>query len=104
VVVEETTEPQARSRRTLIAVTIGVVIAAVLVAYGFSRSDDDREPSSTTSTTLVIGVIQAPAQVATTQGVAAPGGTAPATNDVPTIPTGTADVAFPPVSTDIVVP
>ena len=35
----------ARSRTTMIAVTAGVVVAAGLVAYGFSRSDDDRDPS-----------------------------------------------------------
>jgi hypothetical protein len=94
--VVETTESRRRSRTTLIAVTVGVVAAAALVAYGFSRSDDDRVPS--TDTAPIVGVIQAPAQVATTQGVAVPSETPPATADVPTIPTGTADVAFPPVS------
>jgi hypothetical protein len=102
VVVVEPIEPERRSRRTLIAVTVGVVVAAVLVAYGFARSDDDRAPASTT--TAVIGVIQAPAEVATTQARAVPSGSTPATNDVPTVPTGTADVIFPPASSDIPAP
>jgi hypothetical protein len=97
--VVETTESTRRSRTTLIAVTAGVVVAAALLGYGFSRSDDDRVPS--TDTSPIVGVIQAPANVATTHGPALPPGTPPATADVPTIPTGTADVAFPPVSVDI---
>ena len=98
----ETTEPEPKRRPLipLIAVTIGVVIAAVLVAYGFSQSDDDREPGSTTTPT--IGVIQAPAEVSTTQGVRPPEQTF-ATNDVPlVVPSGTADIGFPPpVTPDI---
>ena len=80
--------------------TAGVVVAGALVAYGFSRSDDDRD----SNTPPTIGVIQAPAQVATTQGPAVPPGSAPVTADLPLVPAGTADVAFPPVSSDIVVP
>ena len=105
IVVEPVVEPieaKRRSRRTLIGVTVGVVVAGSLVAYGFSRSDDAREPNSNTPPT--IGVIQAPAQVFTTQNDVAVPGSAPATNDVPTVPTGTADVAFPPVSSAILVP
>ena len=99
--IEEPIEAKQRSRRTLIGVTAGVVVAAALVAYGFSRSDDPRKPNSDTPPT--IGVIQAPAQVFTTHDVVAPGAV-PATNDVPLVPTGTADVAFPPVSSDVLVP
>ena len=99
----ETTEPEPkqRSRLALILVTVGVVIAAVLVAYGFSQSDDDRDPATTTPPT--IGVIQAPADVATTQGPARPPDETFATDDVPlVIPSGTADIGFPPpVTPDI---
>ena len=86
---------------TMIGVTVGVVAAASLVAYGFSQSDDDREP--TTDTPPTIGVIQAPAQVNTTQalvGAPSPG----TTDDVSVIPIGTLDVAFPPDSIDIPAP
>jgi hypothetical protein len=103
VIVVEPVEAKQRSRRTLIGVTAGVVVAGALVAYGFSRSDDDSQPDSSTPPT--IGVIQAPAQVfTTTQADVAVPGSGPATNDVPTVPTGTADVAFPPVSSNILVP
>ena len=105
IVVEPVVEPieaKRRSRRTLVGVTAGVVVAGALVAYGFSRSDDKREPNSNTPPT--IGVIQSPAQVFTTHADVAVPGSAPATNDVPTVPTGTADVAFPPVSSKILVP
>ncbi|MEO8266780.1 MAG: hypothetical protein ABI706_14860 [Ilumatobacteraceae bacterium] len=95
-------EAKRRSRTTLIAVTAGVLVAGALVAYGFSRSDDDRDTNTKTPPT--IGVIQAPAQVVTTLGPAVSPGTAPATVDLPLVPAGTADVAFPPVSSDIVVP
>jgi hypothetical protein len=93
-------EPKRRSRIPLIAVTVGVTIAAVLVAYGFSQSDDDREPISSTPPT--IGIIQAPADVATTQGTRAPEPTT-ATDDVPlVVPSGTADIGLPaPVTADI---
>ena len=101
-VVEEPIEAKRRSRRTLIGVTAGVVVAGALVAFGFSRSDDQREPNSNTPPT--IGIIQSPAQVFVTQPDVAVPGSAPATNDVPTVPTGTADVAFPPVSSNILVP
>jgi hypothetical protein len=101
VIVVEPIEPKQRSRRALIGFTAGVVVAGALVAYGFSRSDDDSQPDPSTPPT--IGVIQAPAQVFTTHDVAVPG-SAPATNDVPTVPTGTADVVFPPVSSNILVP
>ena len=100
--IEEPVEAKQRSRRTLVGVTAGVVVAGALVAYGFSRSDDKRDPDSNTPPT--IGVIQAPAQVFTTQNDVVVPGSAPATNDVPTVPTGTADVAFPPISSDILVP
>jgi hypothetical protein len=94
--VVETTEPapKQRSRIGLIAVTVGVVIAALLIAYGLSQSDDDNEPTSSTPPT--IGVIQAPAEVATTQGVARPPESAPATNDLPLVVPGTADIGLPP--------
>ncbi|MEP7114232.1 MAG: hypothetical protein ABI862_13285 [Ilumatobacteraceae bacterium] len=99
----EPKEPNRRSRTTLIAVTVGVVIAAALVAYGFSTSDDDdRVPTSTTPPT--IGAILSPGEVATTQNGSRPAGSAPDTADVPTVPTGTADVVFPPVSVDIPAP
>ncbi|HEY0521558.1 MAG TPA: hypothetical protein VGC84_18860 [Ilumatobacteraceae bacterium] len=78
--------------------TIAVIVAAALVAYGFSRSDD---PRPGTDTIPIVGVIQSPANVATTLGPPGPSQTTPGTADVPTIPTGTADVAFPPVSVDI---
>ena len=100
--VEEPVEAKQRSRRTLIGVTAGVVVAGALVAYGFSRSDDTRDPDTNTPPT--IGVIQAPAQVFTTQNDVVVPGSSPATDDVPTVPTGTADVAFPPISSDILVP
>ncbi len=94
-------DPKNRSRFALILVTVGVVIAAVLVAYGFSQSDDDREPTSTT-TPPTIGVIQAPADVSTTQGVRPPEETL-ATDDLPLVaPSGTADIGLPPpVTADI---
>jgi hypothetical protein len=101
VIVVEPVEAKQRSRRTLIGVAAGVVVAGGLVAFGFSRSDDDSKPDPSTPPT--IGVIQAPAQVFTTHDLAVPG-SAPATNDVPTVPTGTADVAFPPVSSKVLVP
>jgi hypothetical protein len=104
VVVVETVEPERRSRRTLVAVTVGVVVAAALVAYGFSRSDDDDDRAPSSTTTPIIGVIQAPADVATTQLDVRPVQSAPATDDVPTIPTGTADFVFPAVSSDIPAP
>ena len=104
----EPTEPiespasKRKSLTTMIAVTVGVLVAGALVAYGFSRSDDDRDTNTKTPPT--IGVIQAPAQVATTLGPAASPGTVPATVDLPLVPADTADVAFPPISSDIVVP
>ena len=100
----ETVEPERRSRRTLIAVTVGVVVAGALVVYGFAESDDDDDRAPTSTTSPVIGVIQAPADVATTQVDVRPLDSAPATFDVPTVPTGTADFVFPPVSSDIPAP
>jgi hypothetical protein len=101
--VVETVESKRRSRRILLAVTVGVIAAGALVAYGFSRSDDDRAPTSDIPPT--IGVIQAPAAVQTTQNVGASRtGSTPVTADVPVVPTGTADVAFPPVSSKVLVP
>ena len=98
----ESPEAKRRSRTTLLVVTAGVVVAGALVAFGFSRSDDDRDPNSNTPPT--IGVIQSPAQVVTTLGPAVSPGSTPATADLPLVPAGTADVAFPPISSDIVVP
>ena len=98
----EPIEPERRSRRTLITVTVGAVVAAALIAFGFAQSDDDRVPASTT--TVTIGVIQAPAEVATTVARGIPSGSVAVTNDVPIVPTGTADVIFPPVSLDIPAP
>jgi hypothetical protein len=96
--VTETTSSRRRSRLIRIGSTVAVVVAAGLAVWGFSRSNDDR-PNDTTPG---IGVINAPAEVNSTRPDIV--GTAPATNDVPTIPTGTADVALPPASTDIVTP
>ena len=92
-------ESKRRSRSVRIASTVGILAAGALVAYGFSR-DDDRAPVTTTPPT--IGVIQAPAQVQTTQAPVAGPTVAPATtDDVPVVPVGTADIGFPPVSSDI---
>ncbi|MEP7045404.1 MAG: hypothetical protein ABI949_01925 [Ilumatobacteraceae bacterium] len=97
----EPIEPKRRSRRTLIGVTAGVVVAGALVAYGFSRSDDNRVPANTPPT---IGGIQAPAVVLSTQDlVVTTSQTTPGTVDVPVVP-GTVDVGFPPVSSNILVP
>ena len=97
----ESVESNGRSRKKLIGVTIGVVAAAALIAYGLSRSDDDRPPSDTPPT---IGVIQAPAQVFTTQAPSAVPASTPVTADVPVLPAGTADVEFPPISSRVLVP
>ena len=93
-------EPKRRSRLPLIAVTFGVVVAAILVAYGFSQSDDDREPGSSTPPT--IAVIESPAEVATTQG-SRPPEPPTETDDVPlVVPSGTADIGLPPpVTADV---
>ena len=99
---ENESEGRSRSRKTLIGVTVGVVAAAALVAYGFSRSDDDRVPASDTPPT--IGVIQAPAQVFTTQPQSAVPGSTPVTADVPVVPAGTVDIGVPPVSSRVLVP
>ena len=97
----ESIESQRRSRITLIAVTAGVVVAAGLVAYGFSRSDDDRDPADTPPT---IGVIQSPAEVFTTDAVIVIPGSAPTTDDLPVVPEETVDIGAPPISSNIVVP
>ena len=86
----------------MIAVTAGVVVAAGLVAYGFSRSDDDRDLDSDTPPT--IGVIQAPAEVFTTDAVVVIPGSAPTTDDLPVVPEETVDIGAPPISSNIVVP
>ncbi len=99
--VVETIESKRRSRLVRIGSTVAVVVAATLVVWGFSRANDDRPNDSDTPPT--IGVIQNPAVVLTTRA-AVDSGTAPATVDVPTVPTGTADVVFPPVSSAIPVP
>ena len=99
--VAETIEAKRRSRLVRIGSTVGVVVAATLVVWGFSRANDDRSPDSDTPPT--IGVIQNPAVVLTTQGAAHPG-SAPGTFDVPTVPTGTADIGLPPVTADISTP
>jgi hypothetical protein len=99
----KTIEPKRKSRTTLIAVSVGVVAAGSLIAYGFSRSDDD--PGPATDIPPTIGVIQAPAAVQTTQNLGANRtGSTPATADVPVVPVGTADIASPPVSSNILVP
>jgi hypothetical protein len=101
--VVEPVESKRRSRTTLIAVTIGVVVAGLLVAYGFSRADDDREP--TTDVPPTIAVIQAPAEVSATSttlsGVVI---SSPDTVDVPVVPDDTADVALPPITAGTLVP
>jgi hypothetical protein len=93
-----------RSRLIRIGSTVGVLIAAGLVAWGFSRGDDDRAPDSSTPVSPTIGVIQQPASVnstiATTIATQVPV-SAPSTEDVPTIPPGTVDVPLPPSSSDI---
>jgi hypothetical protein len=99
--VVQTIESRRRSRVVRIGSTVGVVVAAGLVFWGFSRGDDDRSPPSDSSPGLVIN---GPAEVLTTQAVGVPAGSAPATADVPVVPVGTADVAFPPVSSDIAAP
>ncbi|MGZ4724998.1 MAG: hypothetical protein ACXV8L_12390, partial [Ilumatobacteraceae bacterium] len=101
-VVVETIESKRRSRVVRIGSTVGVVVAAGLVVWGFARANDDRSPHTDTPPT--IGVIQNPAVVLTTQGSPRVIGTAPATVDVPVVPVGTADVAFPPTTNDIVAP
>ncbi len=99
-VVAETIESKRRSRSVRLAATIGIVAAGLLVAYGFSQANDDRSPDSDTPPT--IAVIQLPAVVQTTQAVGGQPSVSPsATDDVPVVPTGTADIAFPPVSSDI---
>ncbi len=98
----ETIESKRRSRVVRIGSTVGIVVAAALVAWGFARANDDRSPHSDTPPT--IGVIQNPAVVLTTQGSARVAGTAPVTADVPLVPVGTADIALPPVSSDIPTP
>ena len=99
--VAEAIESKRRSRLVRIGSTVGVVVAATLVVWGFSRANDDRTPDSDTPPT--IGVIQNPAVVLTTQG-AVHSGSAPGTFDVPTVPTGTADIGLPPVTADISTP
>jgi hypothetical protein len=84
----------------MIAVTAGVVVAAGLVAYGFSQSDDDRD----SDTPPTIGVIQAPAEVFTTDAVVVIPGSAPTTDDLPFVPEETVDIGAPPISSNIVVP
>jgi hypothetical protein len=106
--VVETIESKRRSRTARIALTIGLVAVTALVAYGFSRSDDDdRLPGSDTPPT--IGVIQAPADVLISGPVAVPGtadlAIVPAsTSDIPSSPNGTADIVLTPVSSDIPAP
>jgi hypothetical protein len=94
-----------RSRLIRIGSTVAVIVAAGLVVWGFSRGNDDRAPGITTPPT--IGAIVVPAVVQTTTGPSHTPGSAPATEDVPTIPTGTADVAIPvtsPLPSDIATP
>jgi hypothetical protein len=101
--VVETIQSKRRSRLVRIGSTVGVLIAAGLVAWGFSRSNDDRLPKSDTPPT--IGVIGGPADVMTTQGaVGSPSVTTPSTADVAVVPNGTLDIALPPVSSDIATP
>lgn len=100
-VVAEAIESKRRSRLVRIGSTVGIVVAAALVAWGFARANDDRSNSNTPPT---IGVIQSPADVHTTQGPPGPTASAPATVDVPKVPNGTADIALPPVSSDIPTP
>lgn len=100
--VAETIESKRRSRVVRIGSTVGIVIAAALVAWGFARANDSRSPDSKTPPT--IGVIQNPADVHTTQGPPGPTASAPATVDVPKVPNGTVDIALPPLSSDIPTP
>jgi hypothetical protein len=94
-----TVEARRRSRLVRTGSTVAVLVAAALVVWGFSRSNDDRSPGSTPPPT--IGVIQNPAVVQTTTGSTRVPGSAPATEDVPSIPVGTADVAFPPITSPL---
>jgi hypothetical protein len=98
--VVEPIESKRRPRTTLVAVTAGVVVAAGLAAYGFSRSDDDGDPA----TPPTIGVIQAPAEVFTTQPLVVIPALAPTTDDLPIVPFGTVDIGAPLDSTNILVP
>lgn len=91
----ETMQSRRRSRLVRIGSTVAIIAAAALAIWGFSRDDDDRSPDTSIP---LIGVIEQPAVVQTTKPAAAVPGSAPATDDVPLIPVGTADVAFPPVS------
>jgi hypothetical protein len=98
-------ESKRRSRLVRLGSTAAILIAAGLVVWGFARGNDDRSPGPTTTPT--IGAIVVPAVVQTTTGSSHTQGSAPATEDVPTIPTGTADVALPvtsPLTSDIAKP
>ncbi|HEY7626880.1 MAG TPA: hypothetical protein VH761_07425, partial [Ilumatobacteraceae bacterium] len=58
----ESMQSRRRSRLIRIGATVAVLVAAGLVAWGFSRGgDDERGPD--TSTPPTIGVIQQPASV-----------------------------------------
>ncbi|MEP7203739.1 MAG: hypothetical protein ABI894_14080 [Ilumatobacteraceae bacterium] len=80
--------------------TVAVIVAAALVAYGFSRGDDDRD----TDIPPTIGVIQAPAEVLTTRPLVVNPGSAPTTDDLPLVPDETVDIGAPPISSNVVVP
>jgi len=104
-VVVEPVESKGRSRTTLIQVTVGVAVAAMLVAFGFSLSDDNGETDSDIPPT--IGVIQAPAEVSatsTTLSALVVPTSSPDTVDVPVFPDDTADVAVPPITAGTLVP
>jgi len=103
--VVEPVESKRRSRTTVIVAGIGVLVAAALVAYGFSRSDNKSEPVNDVPPT--IGAIQAPAEVSATSTTLSALGTpadSPDTVDVPVEPDGTADVALPPINAGTLVP
>jgi hypothetical protein len=73
--------------------SIGLVAAGSLVAYGLSESVDASRPGPMAPP--AIAVVEGPATATTVK--AATDGSVPGTDDVNLPPAGTADVALPPV-------
>ena len=91
------TEPVARrglSSGARIALSIGLVAAGGLVAYGLSESVDASRPGPMVPP--AIAVVEGPATATTIQAVT--DGSVPGTADVNLSPAVTADVAVPPVA------